>query len=94
MKMLFLTQLFSTLLLTAFSQTFTMSGLAKSEANEGVAFATVTLFKAQDSTLVKADITDGNGGFKLLSVPKGTFFLEISSVGFEKFRSEIGRAHV
>lgn len=89
MKKLFLTQLFSALLLTAFSQTFTMSGLAKSEANEGVAFATVALFKAQDSTLVKADMTDGNGGFKLSNVPKGVFFLEISSVGFEKFTSEL-----
>ena len=89
MKKLFLTQLFSALLLTAFSQTFTMNGFAKSEANEGVAFATVALFKAKDSTLVKADITDGNGGFKLSNVPKGVFFLEINSVGFEKFRSKL-----
>lgn len=89
MKKLFLTLCLSTLVILGFSQTFTVSGLAKNDANEGVAFATVALFKAQDSTLVKADITDGNGGFKLSNVPKGTFFLDIGSVGFQKLRSSL-----
>ena len=89
MKKLFFTQVLSFVLFTAFGQNFTVSGLAKSETNEGVAFATVAIFKLKDSTLVKADVTDGNGGFKLSNVPKGQFYLTISSVGFEKFSSKM-----
>ena len=72
-----------------FAQTFTIKGLAKSENNEAVPFATVAVFKAQDSTLVKADIADANGGFKLSNMPSGKFYLHINSVGFQKFISNI-----
>jgi iron complex outermembrane recepter protein len=75
--------------LSLFSQTFNVKGLAKSENNEAVPFATVAVYKVQDTTLVKADIADANGGFNLSNIPIGKFYLHINSVGFQKFTSPV-----
>ena len=82
---LFTLSLFFTLNL--YSQTFHIKGLAKSENNEAVPFATVAVFKAKDSTLVKADIADANGGFKISNIPVGKLYITINSIGFQKFNS-------
>ena len=74
---------------SAWSQSVAIKGLAKNTANEAVPFATVAAFKAQDSTLIKADIADANGGFKLSNIPVGRVFVRISSVGFQKFSSSV-----
>jgi iron complex outermembrane recepter protein len=70
-----------------FSQTFSVKGLVKNDNNEAVPFATVAVYKAQDTTLVKADIADSNGGFKISNIPIGKFFLIINSIGFQKSTS-------
>ncbi len=77
------------LTLPMWSQTVVIKGLVKSIANEAVPFATVAVFKAQDSTLIKADIADANGGFKLSNIPVGRVFVSINSVGFQKFSSTL-----
>jgi iron complex outermembrane recepter protein len=89
MKKLLFLNLCVLLSLSVWSQTFTITGLVKTEANEGVPFATVAVFKAADSTLLKADVADANGGFKLSNIPVGRVFLTINSIGFQKFSSTV-----
>lgn len=73
----------------AFAQTFGVKGAAKTQQNEAASFATVAMHKAQDSTLVKADIADENGGFKFNNLNKGKYFIKISAVGFQPFASPV-----
>jgi iron complex outermembrane recepter protein len=77
------------LTISLWSQTISIKGLAKNAANEGVPFAAVAVFKSSDSTLIKADIADANGGFKLSNIPTGRVFVSINSVGFQKFSSKV-----
>ncbi len=70
-----------------FAQTYTVKGTAKTQQNEAVSFATISLHNAIDSTLFKADIADENGGFKISGVVKGKYFIKISAVGFRAFAS-------
>lgn len=72
-----------------FAQTYTVKGTAKTQQNEAVSFATISLHNAIDSTLFKADIADENGGFKISGVVKGKYFIKISAVGFRAFASPI-----
>lgn len=71
----------------AFAQTFTIKGLVKNQQNEGVSFATIAVHNVSDSTLFKADIADENGGFKIVGVVKGKYFLKITTIGFVPFKS-------
>lgn len=90
MKKLFLTKLiFSFLLMSnfCFAQVYSAKGLVKNEINEGVSFASISIFKAQDSTLVKVDACDVNGGWKINSLKPDKYFIKISSVGLQTYRS-------
>ncbi len=69
------------------SQTFTVKGLVKTEANEGASFATISLKYGKDSSLAKADLADINGGFKLVGILPGKYFVSVSGVGFETYNS-------
>ncbi|MFN8354583.1 MAG: TonB-dependent receptor [Spirosomataceae bacterium] len=69
------------------AQLYSVSGLVKSQANEGVPFATVVAYRVSDSTLAKAEICNENGGFKITNLKPARYFVVASSVGFEKQRS-------
>ena len=75
--------------LTLAAQTYKIEGLAKSDNNEALPFATVALYKTQDSSLVKANVADENGGFKLSNIGAGQYFIAINSVGFQKLQSPV-----
>ncbi|MBK9257231.1 MAG: TonB-dependent receptor [Saprospiraceae bacterium] len=52
--------------------------------------ASVMLYNMPDSTFVKGDIADENGNIAdLIGLPEGSYFLRISSVGFQNHDSEI-----
>ncbi len=89
MKKLFATFTFLTILCltNVFAQSFSVKGLVKNEANEGVSFASVSVFYAKDSTLVKADACDANGGFKINTLKTDRYFIKISSIGLQSFQS-------
>jgi outer membrane cobalamin receptor len=53
-----------------------------SHNNEPLEFATVTLKKAEDGSLVTGAITDINGFFRLKDIDPGEYILEISYLGF------------
>ncbi|MCF0069128.1 TonB-dependent receptor [Dyadobacter sp. CY261] len=67
--------------LASFAQTFTITGLVKNQQNEPVGFAAVSVNQSKDSTLVKADVADEQGAFKITGVSEGKYFLRISAVG-------------
>lgn len=66
-----------------------ISGKVLGKDNNGVPFASVTLLKASDSTLVKGAMTGEDGHFQLMQPVPGTYFLAVSYVGFSKHRSEV-----
>ncbi|MFN8347032.1 MAG: TonB-dependent receptor [Spirosomataceae bacterium] len=87
MKTQLLPFLYLFLAFTATAQRFSISGLAKNEQNEGIPFATATLFKVSDSSLVKVESCTENGHFKMNGIDPENYYLVISSVGFQKYRS-------
>lgn len=49
-----------------------------------VSFATVSLLKAKDSSLVKGCISDATGHFDLGTVPEGEYLIAASEIGYQK----------
>ena len=66
-----------------------ISGWVYSEEQETVPFAAVTLNQVQDSTLVKADITNEKRYFEIKNVPSGTFNLNITNIGFADYQKQV-----
>ena len=52
------------------------------DASTPLEFATVTLFKQKDSSMVTGAITEADGGF-LFETPPGKYFLQIEFIGFQ-----------
>jgi len=82
---------------SAFSQP--SNSLVKGQVADGnkqpITNASVLLHRAQDSSLVKAAITDKEGRFEFGSIGSGNYFIKTSAVGFvswgsEKFSLEAG----
>ena len=71
----------------AFSQSFHVGGSVKNQQDEPIPFAAVSINQSKDSSLVKADVADENGVFKIADIPQGTYFLKISAVGVKTFQS-------
>lgn len=65
----------------------TIYGTVKDSQNETVPGATVGLYRQVDSTLVLGEITSGNGKFELKNLTNHTYFLRVSSVGMNDYRS-------
>ena len=89
MKRLKITLLGLIMLLIAFQGMAqgTISGSIIDEGNQKVSFATVLLFGASDSTMIKGQISDVNGNFNFPQVKEGNYFIESSFVGYEKLTS-------
>ena len=49
-------------------------------------FASVGVFRMQDSTLVTGTLTDNKGNFSIEKLPYGKYYVEVNYVGFRKFR--------
>jgi iron complex outermembrane receptor protein len=60
-----------------------VAGNVKDNTGKAIASVSVALLQAADSSLVKADVTDGNGHFDIAG-KAGKFLLSYSIVGFEK----------
>lgn len=74
--------------LTGFAQTFTVSGIVRNHQNEAIGFAAISINQAKDSSLVKADVADEHGSFKIANIPDGKYFLRISAVGQQMYHSD------
>ncbi|MDZ7898973.1 MAG: TonB-dependent receptor [Arcicella sp.] len=62
-----------------------ISGQITDDKNKIVEFASVTLLKAKDSTLVKGALSDQNGTFEFEKIPLGNYLVNISQMGYKKF---------
>ena len=62
-----------------------ISGQIMDDKSKIVEFASVTLLKAKDSTLVKGALSDGSGSFEFEKIPSGEYLVNISQIGYKKF---------
>jgi len=86
----FLTAAFLTLSLAGFAQKIsTISGEVKDEAKKPLAGITISLLRANDSSLVKADITDKAGAYMLAGVKDGAYLVAATAVGYQKTFSSL-----
>lgn len=69
---------------TANTEKGKIAGKLISNEGKAVSFATVSLQRAKDTALVKAVVSDKEGLYELENIAYGNYFIEISSVGFEK----------
>lgn len=61
-----------------------ITGKIMDPQRQPVEFATITLLKAADSTLIKGEFSDASGIFQFSQVNAGNYALEISNLGYEK----------
>lgn len=61
-----------------------VSGVVKDKSlQSSIEFATVSLFKTSDSTLVTGGITSVTGTFEIIKVPVGNFYVKVDFIGYE-----------
>ena len=65
-----------------------VKGLVKSEAGLPAQSAVISMFQVNDSIFIKASITKEDGRFEVNNIPNGTYYLNITSLGFEDYDSE------
>jgi iron complex outermembrane receptor protein len=53
--------------------------------NKTIEFATITLLRASDSSVVSGGITDGKGQYRIEDVPYGQYRLNVSFIGYKAF---------
>src|ERR1700748_2920575 len=84
MKQLLLCLLLSITFQTAFGQ---VTGKLTDRNNQAIPFATVVLLKSTDSTIVKSGLTDNQGAFQITDISDGKYFVRISMVGYQTYKS-------
>lgn len=80
--------------LNLFSQNYNRAGggtgkvygiIIDSSDNKSIEYATITLLRSSDSTVVSGTITDGKGEFKMEDVPFGQYRVNVSFIGYKPF---------
>lgn len=89
MKILSISLILFLIATVAVAQTATLSGSVVGARQQPVPFATVTLLRTTDSTLIKAAVADADGVYTLPGVRSGSYWLAVSGVGFANWRSEV-----
>ncbi len=74
---------FSFINVFGFSQNGVVKGKVIDVNNSPLEFATVSLFKTADSSLVTGIITDIDGQFSLDKIPEGSYYAKIAFIGFQ-----------
>lgn len=86
----FLTTAILTLSSAGFAQKASkISGEVKDEFQKPLSGVTISLYKARDTSLIKAAITDGAGVYVFESVKDGAYFIGTSSAGYQKLISSV-----
>lgn len=81
--------LFLLSVLTAQAQTSKITGTVKDAAAKSVEFATVSLLRATDSTVVKGALSDEKGAYSFENIVSGNYLIRITSVGFNNGLSKV-----
>ncbi|ACT91616.1 TonB-dependent receptor [Dyadobacter fermentans] len=87
MKKTLLCLLLHAISFTSFAQTYSVSGHVGNQQKEPVGFAAVSVNLAKDSTLVKADVADVQGEFRIAGIPDGKYFVRVTAVGQQLYQS-------
>ena len=66
-----------------------LAGAVVDKAEESIAYATIYIFKKQDTTATYNVLTDEDGRFMYRDIEYGEYFIEIYYVGYEKYRSAV-----
>ena len=66
-----------------------ISGKLQTEENAPVPFAALTLQRANDSTLVKATISEEDGSFRLQGLASGNYILAVQVLGFLNYQQNL-----
>lgn len=66
-----------------------IKGKITDNSGKAIQSVTVSLLKATDSSLVKADVTDATGAFELMVAQTGKYLLNYTIIGFEKTFSPV-----
>jgi hypothetical protein len=61
-----------------------LTGSVEAENNKSIAYATISLMNAKDSSLVKTVITDSIGNYNFKSVATGNYFVRVSMMGYKE----------
>ncbi|MEP6677289.1 MAG: TonB-dependent receptor, partial [Ferruginibacter sp.] len=83
------------LLITAFflfafqaeAQKATITGKVMDPSGNAVKTATIMLYRAADSALIKTEVTDASGNFEIAGVKPGQYYTVVSFVGYKNKRS-------
>jgi len=65
-----------------------ITGKVLNNNEEAIAFANIALYNAQDSNLVKVELSDDNGHFKITNISKASYWLSVTYVGLPTQRSD------
>lgn len=83
MQKTLLSAIFIIVSLIAYSQKSTITGrVVDSSINKGLAYATVSLVYAKDSTLATFARADSSGNFRMNNIDKGSYLIAASYVGY------------
>jgi outer membrane receptor protein involved in Fe transport len=85
-----LTAAFLSFVVSGFSQKAAkITGEVKDDMQKPFAGATVSLYRAKDTSLVKAAFSDKTGQYAFEAVPDGTYLVGVSSAGFKRSVSSL-----
>jgi len=73
--------------LVTFSQQV-VKGKVVDDQSFSIPYAVVSIYLVNDGQLIKAEITGENGNFIINNLEKGTYYIDIKSLGFKTFTSE------
>jgi hypothetical protein len=87
MRKVVLLAFFFSISFNVFSQGILKGKLVDSVAKQALSLATITVFKAKDTTIVTYRLSDGDGNFKVTALPLNTDLrVVITSSGYKVFR--------
>lgn len=65
-----------------------VAGTVKDNQQKPLGYATISLLKAKDSSLVKGALTGDNGAYKIAGAANGSYLVSVSMVGYQKVFSK------
>ncbi|RYG19505.1 MAG: TonB-dependent receptor [Chitinophagaceae bacterium] len=66
----------------------TLNGAVLDELQKPVDYATIGLFKAADSSLVKTTLSNSEGKFQFVAVKMGSYYLKVNMMGFATYKGK------
>lgn len=66
-----------------------VSGTVIDQEGQAIAGASVYLMSSGSQIIIKTAVTDADGRYRIEEAPRGTYYIEVSSVGSERGQSEV-----